>query len=94
MLHFTCEVRVSLPYVHVHVYSIKRNTAAQMWLLARILPLSIGYLVPEDDERWSNFLRMLDIVDILFCPQITEDDAAYLTTLIMNNFATSTQAGM
>ena len=53
-----------------------------MWLLACILPLSIGDLVPEDDERWSNFLRMLDIVDILFCPRITEDDAAYLTTLI------------
>ena len=53
-----------------------------MWLLARILPLSIGDLVPEDDERWSNFLRMLDIVDILFCPRITEDDAAYLASLI------------
>ena len=54
-----------------------------MWLLACILPLSIG---PEDDERWSNFLRMLDIVDgILFCPQITEDDAAYLTSLISDH---------
>ena len=53
-----------------------------MWLLARILPLSIGDLVPEDDERWLNFLKMLDIVDILFCPRISEDDAAYLATLI------------
>ena len=55
-----------------------------MWLLARIIPLSIGGLVPEDD-RWSNFLRMLDIVDILFCPQITEDDAAYLASLISDH---------
>lgn len=56
-----------------------------MWLLARILPLSIGDLVPEDDERWLNFLRMLDIVDILFCPRITEDDAAYLASLISDH---------
>ena len=53
-----------------------------MWLLARVLPLAIADLVPEDDERWNNFLRMMDIVDILFSPRITEDDAAYLASLI------------
>ena len=41
--------------------------------------------MPEDDERWSNFLRMLDIVDILFCPRITEDDAAYRASLISDH---------
>ena len=39
-----------------------------MWLLARVLPLAIADLVPEDDERWINFLTMMDIVDILFSP--------------------------
>ena len=47
-----------------------------MWLLARVLPLAIADLVPQDDERWINFLRMMDIVDILFSPRVTEDDAA------------------
>ena len=31
------------------------------------------------------FLRMLDIVDILFCPRITEDDAAYRASLISDH---------
>ena len=46
-------------------------------------------------ERWLNFLKMMVIVDILFCPWISEDDAAYLATLIsMKNFATSIQDGV
>ena len=38
--------------------------AAQMWFLAKILPLVIGDLVP-DDKRWLNFLLMMEIVDRL-----------------------------
>ena len=56
-----------------------------MWLLARILPLVIGDMVPEDDERWLNFLKMMEIVDILFSPRVTEDDAAYLAALISDH---------
>ena len=58
------------------------HTAALMWLLARILSLAIGDLIPED-ERWSNFLRMLDILFVLGL--ITEDDAAYLASLISDH---------
>ena len=54
-----------------------------MWLLACILPLVIGDLVPED-ERWMNFLKMIEIVDILFSPRIT-DDAAYLAALFCDH---------
>ena len=36
--------------------------AAQMWLFGRVLPLLIGDRVPEDDEHWSNYLRMMEIV--------------------------------
>ena len=53
-----------------------------MWLLSRILPLVIGDFVPEDDERWLNYLLMMDIVDLLFCPTISEDNAVYLAALI------------
>ena len=56
-----------------------------MLLLSRVLPLIIGDSVPEDDERWQNYLRMMEIVDILFCPRVTEDDAAYLSTLISDH---------
>ena len=53
-----------------------------MWLFARLLPMIIGDLIPNDDEYWELFLQMMDIVDILFSPSITEDHAAYLTVLI------------
>ena len=44
------------------------SLASQMWLLGRILPLIIGEHVPEDDERWMLFLRLMVIVNILFAP--------------------------
>ena len=53
-----------------------------MWLLGRVLPLVIGDLVPDDDEMWLNFLLMMEIVDRLFSPQVSEDTAAYLVVLI------------
>ena len=59
--------------------------AAQMWLLARILPIIVGDYVPNDDDRWENFLLLMDIVDRLFCPKITEDDAMYVKWLISDH---------
>ena len=56
--------------------------AAQMWLLGRLLPIMIGDLVPEGDDKWVNFLLLMKIVDWLFCPKITPDDVGYLATLI------------
>ena len=56
-----------------------------MWLLARILPLLVGDCVPDDDERWENFLTLMEIVDRLFCPRLTEDDATYLRWLISDH---------
>lgn len=62
--------------------------AAQMWLFGRILPLIVGDLVPDDDERWSNYLRLMEIVDLLFCPQVSEDCAEYLAALISDRHET------
>ena len=42
----------------------------------------MGDCVPEDDERWGNFLCLMEIIDILFCPSTSEDNAAYLAILI------------
>lgn len=56
-----------------------------MWLLGRILPLIIGDKVPDDDEKWLNFLLLMEIVDLLFCPRISEDSASYLAALISDH---------
>jgi hypothetical protein len=37
-----------------------------MWCLGKFLPLIIGNLVPEDDERWQLFGTLLEIMDIVF----------------------------
>ena len=62
-----------------------RFAAAQMKLLGYLLPMIVGDLVPEDDERWLLFLKLMDIVAILFSPKIVEDDAAYLSALIKDH---------
>lgn len=56
-----------------------------MWLFGRILPLIIGDFVPEDSEHWSNYLRMMEIVDILFSPDLVQDNAPYLAILISDH---------
>ena len=57
-------------------------SASQMWLLGRIMPLIVGEHIPEDDEHWLLFLKLMDIVDILFAPSTSEDYAVYVDTLI------------
>ena len=54
------------------------SAAAQMWCLCRLLPLMIGSKVTEMDSRWNNFLQMLEIIDIVFAPIISQDLIAYL----------------
>ena len=53
-----------------------------MRLLSRLLPYMIGNDVPVDDEHWDNFLLLLQIADLLMAPKITEDEVAFLQTLI------------
>ena len=57
----------------------------QMWTLARFLPFAIGHMVPEDDEYWENFLRLLEIMDIVFARRIPEEECGYLESLINDN---------
>ena len=53
-----------------------------MWLLGHILPYMIGEHIPPTDEHWQNFLQLLQIVDLLFAPSISEDEVGYLSVLI------------
>ena len=53
-----------------------------MWLLGRILPYMIGEHIQPTDEHRQNFLQLLQIVDLLFAPSISEDEVGYLSVLI------------
>ena len=53
-----------------------------MWCLSRLLPLLIGDLVPEHDECWQNFLRLLKIEELVFSPVTSTCLAAFLQVLI------------
>lgn len=56
--------------------------ASQMWLLGRLLPILIGSTVPHHNEKWQNYLILLDILDLLFAKRITEDTPGILHELI------------
>ena len=53
-----------------------------MWCLARMLPLIIGDLIPQDDVYWDHYLRLLHIEELLFSPKTTTRLAAYLSVLV------------
>ena len=50
--------------------------------MSHFLPLLTGDLVPEDDEDWTHFLCLLDIVDIVFAPVCSDVMVAHLRHLI------------
>jgi hypothetical protein len=53
-----------------------------MWCLARFVPLLVGAKVPETDEKWQLFIKLLDITDIIFSPVTSCNQAAGLAVLI------------
>lgn len=56
-----------------------------MWLLGRLLPIMVGNEISQDDERWQNYLLMLEITDHLFAPRHTSDDVGYLEHIIQQH---------
>ena len=82
---FTCTC-MSILYVCMYlmyiVYYIHIHVASKMWCLGRLLPLIIGDLVPEGDEKWELFLQLLTIVDYVFAPKTTSEVVAYVRLLI------------
>ena len=59
-----------------------RQSASQMWLLSRCLPLLIGHFLPVDDKSWQCFGLLLSILDICTSHSCSADTVAYLITLI------------
>ena len=56
-----------------------------MWTLGRMLPVMIGHLIPEDNENWSHFLQLLDIIDHIFSPTVRPETPGYLEVVIEEN---------
>ena len=59
-----------------------RQSAAQMWLLASLLPLLIGNLVPEECEYWKCFITLLRICSIAAAWSVSSSTIDYLTVII------------
>lgn len=70
--------------INFYVYML-RFSAMQMWTMARFLPFAIGHLIPEGNENWENFLRLLEIMNILFARQIPSEECGYLESLISDH---------
>uniref|UniRef100_A0A1X7T9Z5 Uncharacterized protein n=1 Tax=Amphimedon queenslandica TaxID=400682 RepID=A0A1X7T9Z5_AMPQE len=64
-----------------HDHSLKQS-ATQMWCLARLLPLLVGEFIPVGEPHWENFLLLLTIVEYVFGPVTSEDVVPYLKDLI------------
>ncbi|KAK3929470.1 Major inner capsid protein VP3 [Frankliniella fusca] len=59
-----------------------KMSASEMFCFARNLGLMIGDLVPEGNEYWSLYIKLVEILDIVTAPFFERDSAVYLTTLI------------
>ena len=53
-----------------------------MWMLALMLPLLIGDLVPEDCEYWALYNLLLRICSIVVSWELSPDMTSYLFVLI------------
>lgn len=59
--------------------------AIQSWCLLRNMPLLFGDLVQRDDKHWHLLLLLLQIVNIVFSPVLTEGMTIYLKFLIVEH---------
>jgi len=55
------------------------SAASQMWPLGHILAILVDEYMGDDDECC---LKLMNIVDILFSPCVSDDYVAYVATLI------------
>ncbi|XP_067017868.1 uncharacterized protein [Acropora muricata] len=58
------------------------RSAAEMWCLARTLPLLIEDVVPESDPHWEKFLCLFKIEEIVFSPASSTQLAAFPEVLV------------
>lgn len=78
---------VSLQSLKSNDHKLKQ-TAYQMWMLSHILPVIIGHKVTEGDEKWKNFLRLLQIQQLCTSPIASSSTITSLTALIARHNST------
>ena len=61
---------------------IFRQSAASMKNLIFLLPYMVGHLIPEDDQHWLNFLRLLQITTLCLSPVTSERTYSTMMYLI------------
>jgi len=71
--------------VHVVDTLFADFVASQTWCLLRLLPFIIGDCIPYDNPNWSNFLRLLELIDYVTAPETTREIAGYLRDLIQDH---------
>lgn len=59
-----------------------KMSASEMLFFVRHFGLMIGDLVPEEEEVWQLYIRLIQILDIVTAPFVSTDLITYLTTLI------------
>ncbi|KAL2078827.1 hypothetical protein ACEWY4_006697 [Coilia grayii] len=59
--------------------------AIQSWCLLRNVPLLFGDVVEKNDSHWNLLLLLLQIVNIIFAPFLTEGMTVYLKHLIVEH---------
>ena len=76
-----------VPIIQRHLQSDKpiKSSASQILLLLHILPFLIGSKVPESDFNWKCFLLLRQIMEIVFCPVVTNSMAVSLKILIIEH---------
>ena len=47
-----------------------------------MFPLIVGDLIPDNDDNWENFLKLLKIEEIVFASTCSVKLAAYLAVLV------------
>ena len=53
-----------------------------MWCFVRLLPFLVGHSVPEGNRHWGLFLSLLDLIEWVCAPAITQGGIGYLRGII------------
>lgn len=53
--------------------------------LLRLLPFLIGSKVPEDDAAWNVLMDLKDMVELIICPEFTDESIQYLQMKIQDH---------
>lgn len=64
-----------------------KQTANQMWWLSHCIPLALGEFIPENDEKWLNFIRLTQMQQLCTSPVATHATSACLEILVARHNA-------